>query len=238
MQSDPNQEGHAWKSTSSPGEKWRRRATSLAGSGMLIASLTLFGGIAKEPAASGSLVACRILVDRCCGSLMGDAQVDPAEAQQTQLREEFERSPLYAKIFHDVFRWLEEDRQLTYVQDTPDERQEVTGFLASRFLEIRDAAFIANLERNATARSLFEICRRHQIGEDRTTLVASYGMILTHYEAFIGLDMSHVREVFRKTRSIKQRMPIGVDSLEAENAGAQSNGILPEGAAGGCRENY
>ena len=113
-----------------------------------------------------------------------------------------------------MLRWLEEARHLKFVNDDPDERREVGGFLASRLLEFSDPVFIANLEKTPGGQFLLERCGRNNLSKDRTTLVLTYGNILTHYTALLGLDMSHVRQVHRKTESGLQRMPIGLELPE------------------------
>ena len=205
-------------------EKWSWRMALLVGAVGLISFVGLlvdgFRSQSQERA-SGPLVPCRTLVDRSLRALMLGAHTPPAvnpwqvsEGQRKQWLKEFERGPLYARISRDVLRWLEEARHLEFVIDDSDERKEVVGFLSSRFLEINDPKFIANLEKTPSGLFLLDRCGGDKLSKDRTKLILTYGNIVTHYTALLGLDMSHVRQVHRETESVLQRMPLGLELPE------------------------
>jgi hypothetical protein len=197
--------GHDPRRVSDFEEKWCRRAALLVGAmGLVVAGSLLGIGISdrSRELASESLVPCGTLVDRCIEPLLVNAHAPPVfrplaipDARKQQMMECFKQGPLYLKIHRETVQWMEEESNPVVVHDNWDERRKLFDYLASRFLEINDAAFIANLEQTPQGRYLIETAAPDEISKDRTVMAISYVRTLTHYDCLITLDMNKVRGI-------------------------------------------
>jgi hypothetical protein len=188
-------------------ERWSRRAALLiAAMGLVVVGSLLGIGIAdrSREAASESLVSCATLVDRYIEPLLVNANATPvfrplavSEVRTQQMMNRFKGGPLYLKIHGETVQWLNEESNFAVVHDNWNERRKVGDYLASRFLEIHDVAFIEELEKSPQGRYLIETATPDEIGKDRTFMAISYVRLLTHYDCFIDLDMNKVREIWK-----------------------------------------
>jgi hypothetical protein len=188
-------------------ERWSRRAALVVvASGLATAGALVFQGFEAERRLSGQNGAgklpYRTFVEQYLQSVMRIAYVEPdfrtrplSEERQRQLIEDFKRSPLYDKIARDTVRWFEQDRRLASVaRDDLFEKIELSEYLNVPLLEIKDAAFIANLANTPEGRFLLGRLSR-QISQDRSSLVVCYGNVLVHSDCFRKIPMKMIADV-------------------------------------------
>jgi hypothetical protein len=197
-------------------ETWTRRGAILvAAVGISVAGGLLWEGFvtaSKHP--DGELVACATLADRCSRSLMRYAYTDTSlpprsEAQKARDIETFLHVALHRKIHAVVVQWLRA-RHGAEVRDNPEERRRVTDFLSGKFLEVADARWVARLEETPEGRWLLGVLgpMPDRIREDRSSLVISYAMLMTHFDCFLDVDVSRLREAERESE-IGPRQTVG-----------------------------
>src|SRR5262249_44035007 len=139
-------------------KNWGRRAAVLIVVGGLVNAATLlYQGFETEERQArlgpGHSLPYYEFLKQCFESLMLIADYDPSswhlpipEARKQQSKNVFKGGPLYDKLFQDTVHWFEEERRLARVNENNlDERLAVVNYLNRQFIEISDAAFIANL---------------------------------------------------------------------------------------------
>jgi hypothetical protein len=179
----------------------------VAASGLATAGALVFQGFEAERRRSGQNDAgklpYRTFVEQYLESLMRSACFDPgfptrplSGERERQLIEDFKRSPVYDKIARDTVRWFEENRRLAFVaRDDVFEKVELARYLSVPLLEIKDAAFIANLGYTPEGRFLLGRLSRNGLSQDRSSLVVCYGNVLVHSDCFRKIPMKMITEV-------------------------------------------
>jgi hypothetical protein len=177
----------------------------VAASGLATAGALLFQGFEAERRLSGQNDAgklpYRTFVEQYLESQMRSAYIEPdfhslSEERERQLIEDFKRSPVYDKIARDTVRWFEENRRLASVaRDDVFEKIELRNYMGDSHLEIKDAAFIANLGNTPEGRFLLGRFSRDRLSQDRSSLVVSYDNVVTHSDCFRKIPMTMIAEV-------------------------------------------
>jgi hypothetical protein len=189
-------------------ERWSRRAALVvAASGLATAGALLFQGFEAERGLSGQNDAGKLpyreFVEQFLESRMRSANYEAdfrtrqiSETRNRQLIEDFKRSPVYDKIARDTVRWFEENRRLASVaRDDVFEKSELAKYMNVPQLEIKDAAFIANLGNTPEGRLLLGRLSRNHLSQDRSSLVVSYGNVVVHSDCFRKIPMKMITEV-------------------------------------------
>jgi hypothetical protein len=149
-------------------EKWSRRAAlAVAAGGLVTAGALLVLGFEAQRSQSGQNDAGKLhyreFVEQFLEARMRSAYLlypefltrQLSETSKRRLIEDFKRSPLCDKIARDTVLWFEENRRLGLVaKDDLSEQRELVKFLSIPGVEIKDAAFMANLPNTPEGRLL------------------------------------------------------------------------------------
>jgi hypothetical protein len=189
-------------------ERWSRRAALVvAASGLATAGVLLFQGVEAERTLArqndAGKLPFRRFVEQYLESRMRRAYLEAdfrtwqiSETGNRRLIEDFKRSPVYDKIARDTVRWFEENRRLASVAgDDLFEKNELAKYLDVSQLEIKDAAFIANLGNTPEGRFLLGRLSANHLSQDRSSLVVCYGSVLVHSDCFRKIPMNRIAEV-------------------------------------------
>jgi hypothetical protein len=190
-------------------EKWSRRAAlAVAAGGLVTAGALLILGFEAQRRQSGQNDAGKLpyreFLEQFLESRMRSAyrfypQFRTRQLSETckrRLIEDFKRSPLYDKIARDTVRWFEENRRLGLVaKDDLSEKLELGKFLSIPRVEIKDAAFMANLRNTPEGRLLVRTFPRFRLSQDGSSLVVSHGFVLAHSDCFRNIPMQAITEV-------------------------------------------
>jgi hypothetical protein len=189
-------------------EKWSRRAAlAVAAGGLVTAGALVFLGFEAQWSQSGQNDAGKLpsreFVEQFLESRIRRAYLDPefrtrqlSETCKRRLIEDFQRSPLYEKMARDTVRWFEENRRLGSVaMDDLSEKLELAKFLSLPRVEIKDAAFLANLQNTPEGRFFVRRFPRYGLSQDKSCVVVCYGFILSHSDCFRDIPMQAITEV-------------------------------------------
>jgi hypothetical protein len=184
-------------------ENWGRRAAVLIVVGGLVTAATLlYLGFETEARQAGLSPGDSLLypefLEQCFESLMRRADYDPSfrplpipAARKQQLKKAFKDGPLYDKLFQDTVHWFEEERGLARVNENDlDERISVINYLNRQFLEVSDAAFIANLGKTPEGRFFLQAVLPDGLSEDRSSIIIDYAIILCNYRCFHNVNVN------------------------------------------------
>jgi hypothetical protein len=187
-------------------DKWSRRAALLVGAGGLAtAGVLLFQGFEagqRQSARSDArmlpyhefleqLLESRI---RASYSHVSFGRPEISGTRKRHLIEEFKRGPLYEKIARETQRWFKENRRLAVVaRDDVAEMEAFSYFLASRLVGIQGDV-VANLENTPEGRFLLGKLPRGRFDRARSSLIVTYGNVITHSVCFLNVDSRAIFE--------------------------------------------
>jgi hypothetical protein len=187
-------------------QKWSRRVALVVGAGGLAtAGVLLFQGFEAERRQSArgnaQMLPYREFVEQFLESRIRIAyflapfgQPEISDTRKRHLIEEFKRGLVYEKIARETEQWFKENRRLAAVaRDDPAETGALWYFLSSRLVEIK-GDFVANLENTPEGRFLLSKSPEGRFDRTRSSLIVSYGNIITHSDCFLNLDSRAIFE--------------------------------------------